>query len=147
MHRLFKILFAILLTPLVVSSCINQFGVSGPTIGGKKRKNKVAPPYDFSKAMFDYRRERGYWPKSEMEFTSYNRQAVKNLYMQDFSDWYLGSNNQDSLYIHFTHASVTSNGHVGVVPIPVKDLKIKTLYVFSKGTTKTIRKRGKKDSE
>jgi len=120
--------------------------VSGPTIGGKKRKNKVAPPYDFSKSVFDYRKERGYWPKSEMDFGSYNSQVIRNLYMQEFSDWYLGSSNEDSLYIHFTHAPVTSNGHVGVVPIHVKDLKIKTLYIHSKGITKTSRIKSRKDS-
>jgi len=147
MLQVSKILLTILLVSTLVSSCINQFGVSGPTIGGKKRKNKVAPPYEFSKSVFDYRKERGYWPKSEMDLSAFNSQVVKNLYMQDFSDWYLGSNNQDSLYIHFTHAPVTSNGSVGIVPVPVKDLEIKTLYVFSKGTTKTVRKKGKKDRD
>jgi len=147
MLQVSKILLTILLVSTLVSSCINQFGVSGPTIGGKKRKNKVAPPYEFSKSVFDYRKERGYWPKSEMDLSAFNSQVVKNLYMQDFSDWYLGSNNQDSLYIHFTHAPVTSNGSVGIVPVPVKDLKIKTLYIFSKGTTKTTRLKGKKGNE
>lgn len=147
MHRFFKVLLTILLTSTVVSSCINEFGITGPTIGGKKRKNKVAPPYDFSKSMFNYRKERGYWPKSEMDFGAYNSQAIRNLYMQDFSDWYLGSSSDDSLYVHFRHAPVTSNGNIGIVPIPVKDVEIKTLYVFSKGIIKTIRKKGKNGSE
>lgn len=106
----------------------------------------MAPPYDFSKSIFDYRKERGYWPKSEIDFLAYNRQAIQNLYMEDFSDWYLGKSNEDSLYVHFIHAPVTSNGHVGVIPMPNKDLKIRTLYVHSKGTIKTERKRGKRDS-
>ena len=144
MLQVSKILLTILLVSTLVSSCINQFGVSGPTIGGKKRKNRVAPPYEFSKSVFDYRKERGYWPKSEMDLSAFNSQVVKNLYMKDFSDWYLGSSNEDSLYIHFTHAPVTSNGSIGIVPIPVKGLEIKTLYVHSKGITRTLRKKEKK---
>jgi hypothetical protein len=147
MLRLFKVLLTILLTSTLIFSCINQFGMAGPTIGGKKLKNKVAPPYDFSRSMFDYRKERGYWPKSEMDFGTYNSQAVRNLYTKDFSDWYLGNSNEDSLYVHLIHAPVTSNGHVGIIPMPVKDLRIKTLYVFSKGTIKTVREKSKKDSK
>ncbi|SDG57083.1 hypothetical protein SAMN04487996_12026 [Dyadobacter soli] len=121
--------------------------MAGPTIGGEKRKNKVAPPYAFSKSMFDYRKERGYWPKSEMDFGAYNGQVIRNLYLEDFKEWYLGKSNEDSLYVHFTHAPVTSNGHVGGIPIPVKDVEIKTLYVFSQGTVNTVREKGGKNSK
>jgi hypothetical protein len=141
MHKFSKVLLTILLVSTLISSCINQFGLSGPTIGGKKRKNKVVPPYEFSKSVFDYRKERGYWPKSEMDLSAYNSQVIRNLYLQDFSDWYLGSSNEDSLYIHFTHAPVTSNGSIGILPVPVKDLKIRRYMYSQKGQPKQYVKR------
>lgn len=120
-----------------LGACINQYGIKSPPLNSRKLKRKIAPPYEFNHAMMNYRKQYGYWPKSVIDFQAYNSKAIQKIYLAEFSDWYLGANTNDSLNVHFVHVPVSDGAHIGGIPIPTKQVKIKTLYVFSKGIIKT----------
>jgi hypothetical protein len=100
-------------------------------------KKKVRPPHEFGQMVMDYRYEKGFWPKSELDLISLDRNTVNALYGNGFTDWYLGASTSDSLYVHFIHEPVFEDAHIGVIPIIGRNVKIKTLYIYSSGIIKT----------
>lgn len=138
MNFLKIILYFLLLTllPLFQFSCINKHGINLP-LNVRKLKNKVRPPHEFGQMVMDYRYEKSFWPKSELDLISADRHTVNALYAHGFTDWHLGDSNSDSLYVHFTHEPVFEDAHVGVMPITGRNVKIKTLYIYSSGIIKT----------
>lgn len=118
-------------------SCLEKLGAQFPPLNTRKLKKKIHPSYEFSKMVMDYRGKNGFWPKTELDLISTDKAITQKLYENGFTDWHLGVDSNDSLYIHFIHNPVSQGSHVGGVPIPTKDVKIKTLYVFSSGVIKT----------
>ena len=108
-----------------------------PPMNIRKLKKKIRPSHDFSKMVMDYRRKKGYWPKSELDLISTDKKIVNGLYGDGFTDWHLGADTPDSLYIHFIHIPVFHDAHIGGIPIIAREVKIKTLYVHSNGLIKT----------
>tara|TARA_R110002124_G_scaffold163805_6_gene331209 strand:- start:1255 stop:1689 length:435 start_codon:yes stop_codon:yes gene_type:complete len=137
MFKKIGLLMLVLLCILNLQACISQYGIQGPPLNSRKLKKKIAPPWDFSQALMAYRKQYGYWPKSELDFQAYNSPVVQKLYLADFTDWYLGSDNSDSLYVHLEHIPVSEGAHIGGVPLPTNTVKTKTLYIYSKGIIKT----------
>jgi len=118
-------------------SCTEKLGANMPPMNFRKLRKQVRPPYDFGKALLKYRENYGYWPKTELDLIGFDKQAVNDIYWKDFDDWHLGENSQDSIIVHFTHAPVFKDAHIGGVPIPARKVKIKTLYIHKLGPIKT----------
>lgn len=119
--------FLLILISISQFSCINSQGIETPPMNIRKLKKKVRPPHEFGQMVMDYRYEKGFWPKSELDLISANRHTVNALYGKGFTDWYLGASTSDSLYVHFTHEPLFEDAHVGIIPIIARDVKIKTL--------------------
>ncbi|WP_025765321.1 hypothetical protein [Dyadobacter tibetensis] len=92
----------------------------------------MGPTYAFNNLVLDYRSENGFWPKSKLDLVRAGKNTIDQLEGMGFTDWYLGQDSQDSLYIHFVHIPVFENAHIGGVPIPGRQVKLKTLYTFPK---------------
>lgn len=135
-NRLPIVAFFLLLS-LSQISCLEKLGTNLPPLNTRKLKRKIRPPYMFSKMVMDYRAKNGFWPKKELDLISTDKRTVHSLYDQGFTDWHLGADSNDSLYIHFIHKPITEYAHIGGVPVPTKDVRIKTLYIFSSGIIKT----------
>ena len=118
-------------------SCLEKLGAQLPPLNTRKLKKKVRPPEDFNLLVLSYKRDHGYWPKSEMDLIAFNRPVVNKLYDAGFNSWTLGAFSEDTLYIHFVHEPVFENAHFGGISIPGKEVKIRTLYVSSQGMVKT----------
>ena len=137
MNRYIIFYVSLLIFCLLYVSCTEKLGTNMPSMNFRKLRKQIRPPYDFSKALLSYREKYGYWPKSELDFINFDRQAVNDIYWKDFYDWHLGEDSQDSIVVYFTHAPVFKNAHIGGVPIPAREVKIKTLFIHKLGAVKT----------
>jgi len=137
-NKLFNLILFFLLA-VTSSSCLEKFGAQLPPLNTRRLKKKVSPPVDFNLMVFSYKKKHGFWPKSEIDLMSFDRLAVNKIYDFGFNSWSLGNFSEDTLYIHFIHRPVFQNAHIGGVPIPGREVKIRTLYVSSKGIIKTER--------
>lgn len=130
-------LLLLLFVTASMSSCFSKLGAQFPPLNTRKLKKKVKPTHDFNHLIFAYRSSNGYWPKSERDVIQAGRTAVADLESRGFNSWTLGEFSHDSLYIHFVHDPVFQNAHIGGVPIPGREVRVKTLYVHSTGIVKT----------
>ena len=137
MRRKLISLVCLSLVNLLILSCLNRLGTELPPLNTRKLKTKVAPPGDINSLVLSYRRDYGYWPKSETDLTAFNRSVVNKLYDSGFNSWSLGYFSDDTLYIHFVHDPVFKDAHFGGVPIPGKEVRIRTRYIISTGVIKT----------
>jgi len=130
-------------TAFFVSSCINELGITFPSINNSKRKKKIAPSYNFNSALFEYRQRFGHWPNSEMDFSSYHAEVVREIYFQGFETWRLSRFSQDTLFLYLTHQPLHDGAHVGIVPIPHGKIYLVSQYTFLDRSviTKVLNKR------
>ncbi|WP_221391095.1 hypothetical protein [Dyadobacter sp. NIV53] len=124
-------------------SCINQLGITFPSINKRKKIRKIAPTFEFTHALFNYRQKYGYWPKSETDLSSSNSEAIKGIYNSGFENWNLGYFSDDTLYVYWVHEPIIDGTHVGIIPIPDKKIYLKSRYIFPNRlvTTKNIRRK------
>lgn len=137
MRRILINLVYLSMFSMLLLSCYERLGAQFPPLNTRKLKKKVAPPPEFNSSVLAYKRNYGYWPKSERDLVSFNRSAVDKLYDTGFNSWSLGWFSTDTLYIHFVHDPVFENAHFGGIPIPGKEVRIKTRYVSTNGIIKT----------
>ena len=141
--RSFYVIMVIFCCSLWEVSCINQFGITFPSINKGKKIRKIAPTFDFSHALFNYKQKYGYWPKSETDLSSSNLEAIKGIYNSGFESWNLGYFSDDTLYVYWVHEPIIDGTHVGIIPIPDKKLYFKSRYTYSNRlvTTKNVKRK------
>lgn len=119
-----------LMAATLCSSCINQLGITGPSISKGKKKRKIGVPHQFSTTLFTYRDKNGYWPKSGYDFVSAGSEGIKDLYKQGFASWHFRHISNDTLQVYLVHEPIDDGAHVGIVPIPDKKIYLMTQYVY-----------------
>lgn len=112
------------------TSCIRELGITFPSINKKKKIRKIGPPYDFTHQLFNYRNDKGYWPKSEFDFSKYDGKVVEDIYKRGFESWSLGQFSEDTLLVYWIHAPIVDGTHVGIIPIPDKKIYLVSTYIF-----------------
>lgn len=120
----------LLLGAIFFSSCINELGARFPSVNKGKLKRKIGIPYQFSTALFTFRDQNGYWPKSEYDFVSSGREGIKDLYKQGFESWHFKHTSNDTIQVYFIHEPIRDGAHVGIVPVPDKKIYLMTQYVY-----------------
>lgn len=53
------------------------------------------------------------------------------MYNSGFESWNLGYSSDDTLYVYFIHEPIKDGAHIGVIPIPDRNIHIKSTYIYS----------------
>ncbi|MBC7922937.1 MAG: hypothetical protein H7Z75_17815 [Ferruginibacter sp.] len=107
-------------------------------MGIKAKKKKLRPPLRFVEAIFEYKKQKGFWPPSELAFVSANNKTIiEHLYEDGFIFWQIGFHSLDTLVVHFVHEPVYTQT-VSVAAIPGREVKLKTTFISPTYTHETV---------